>query len=277
MNTFLGNAAGAHNTSGYNNVFVGGRAGTANVGGNSNVFVGPYAGGENTSGYNNVFFGNLAGFNNIEGINNTFIGYSAGYSMKIGDYNTFIGDGAGGNNESGGHNIFIGHEAGGYEGGSYKLYIDSCATSIPLIYGDFQSDYLIFHGKTRIDKTSTTAPTHLLDVGTTGAYCDGAAWVDGSSRDFKKNIVELTSEEALLAFEKLQPVKFQYKENSKDEIFLGFIAEDVPDLVAMNDRKGLNPMDMVAMLTKVVQEQQKAILKLEDKIAQLEKKGLEEE
>jgi hypothetical protein len=53
-------------------------------------------------------------------------------------------------------------------------------------------------------------------------------------------------------------VKYNYKE-SKDETYLGFIAEDVPELVATNDRKGLSPMDMVAMLTKVVQEQQKFI------------------
>jgi hypothetical protein len=38
---------------------------------------------------------------------------------------------------------------------------------------------------------------------------------------------------------------------------LGFIAEEVPDLVAMNDRKSLSTMDIVAVLTKVVKEQQK--------------------
>ena len=35
---------------------------------------------------------------------------------------------------------------------------------------------------------------------------------------------------------------------------VGFIAEEVPDLVATKDRKGLSPMDIVAVLTKVVQE-----------------------
>ena len=108
----------------------------------------------------------------------------------------------------------------------------------------------------------------MLDVGTSGAYCNGGAWVDGSSREFKENIEELTSAEALQAFEKLEPVKFNYKEN-KGETYLGFIAEDVPDLVAMNDRKGLNAMDMVAMLTKVVQEQQKAIAELREEIAKI--------
>ena len=39
----------------------------------------------------------------------------------------------------------------------------------------------------------------------------------------------------------------------------GFIAEDVPDLVATGDRKGLSSMEMTAVLVKVVQKQQKMI------------------
>ena len=43
---------------------------------------------------------------------------------------------------------------------------------------------------------------------------------------------------------------------------MGFIAEDVPDMVATQDRKGINPMDLIAVLTKVVQQQQKEIEEL---------------
>ena len=35
---------------------------------------------------------------------------------------------------------------------------------------------------------------------------------------------------------------------------MGFIAEEAPDLIAMKDRRGLSPMDIVAVVTKVVQE-----------------------
>ncbi|MDO8281071.1 MAG: hypothetical protein Q7U10_00350, partial [Thermodesulfovibrionia bacterium] len=66
---------------------------------------------------------------------------------------------------------------------------------------------------------------------------------------------------------------------------LGFIAEDVPDMLATYDRKSLDPMDIVAVLTKVVQEQQKiseqsekvllqqqkTISELSGKVADLEK------
>jgi hypothetical protein len=41
----------------------------------------------------------------------------------------------------------------------------------------------------------------------------------------------------------------------------------------MMDRKGLSPMDVVAVLTKVVQEQQKTISELRERMAKLERKG----
>ncbi len=59
----------------------------------------------------------------------------------------------------------------------------------------------------------------------------------------------------------LSPTRFNYKADKEDE-YLGFIAEDVPELVANKDRKGLNPMDIVAVLTKVVQRQQEDIEEL---------------
>jgi len=292
-NTFMGRAAGRKNTSGYENTFLGYQAGNANTSGHCNVFVGSSAGIANVTGYGNAFFGNDAGGANTEDWN-TFIGAYAGLAMTTGRENTFIGDYAGSGNDgnnnvfvgneagsgslSGSGNVFVGNEAGTTEMGSNKLYIDNSYTAGPLIYGDFGTNILKFNGNVGIKKT----PTHILDVGTSGAYCNGGAWVDGSSREYKENVKALTSAEAQQAFEKLEPVKFNYKEN-KGEIYLGFIAEDVPDLVAMNDRKGLNAMDMVAMLTKIVQEQQKALLEqrkfiteLREEIAQIREEGHKE-
>jgi len=65
----------------------------------------------------------------------------------------------------------------------------------------------------------------------------------------------------------LEPVHFNYK-NDQSESYVGFIAEDVPDLVATNDRDGLSSMDIVAVLTRVVQEQQKKIEALEARLDQ---------
>jgi hypothetical protein len=90
-----------------------------------------------------------------------------------------------------------------------------------------------------------------------GAYCTAAGkWVDASSREYKENIKELTVKEAMDALEGLNPVKYNYKKEKGKE-YVGFIAEDVPDLVASTDRKGLSAIDVVGVLTKVVQEQQR--------------------
>jgi hypothetical protein len=74
----------------------------------------------------------------------------------------------------------------------------------------------------------------------------------------KQNIEPLTIEQARETIQALNPVGFRYKEEP-DEKYVGFIAEDVPELVATNDRKSLAPMDITAVLTKVVQDQDSEI------------------
>ena len=252
-NLFVGVESGYNNSIGFHNTFVGYGAGWANTSGNSNTFIGLQSGNNNTTGYRNTYIGYAVGYSHTTGYDNTFMGFGTGFYNSTGTQNTFIGRGAGTNNTAGSGNIFLGCLAGANETGSNKLYISNSGTSTPLIYGDFSANYLVFNGNVGISVT----PTHLLDV-SGGAYCDGTTWVNASSREYKENIETLTSEDALGAFEKLEPVKFNYKAD-KEEKYLGFIAEDVPELVAMKDRKGLSPMDVVAVLTKVVQEQQKTI------------------
>jgi hypothetical protein len=95
-----------------------------------------------------------------------------------------------------------------------------------------------------------------------------------SSREYKENITPLSMHEALAVFQKFEPVKFRYKESfSEDnrEEHVGFIAEDVPDLVAAEDRKTVPTMDMVGILTKVVQHQQEMIEKQQKEINELKK------
>jgi hypothetical protein len=106
-----------------------------------------------------------------------------------------------------------------------------------------------------------------------GGYYDNTNgdWVDGSSREYKENIAELETEDALAAFKDLKPVTFKFKTAPAGDKQVGFIAEDVPELVAKPDRKGLSPMDIVAVLTKVVQEQQKTITQLQKEVSELKK------
>lgn len=92
-----------------------------------------------------------------------------------------------------------------------------------------------------------------------GATCSTAGeWLDSSSRELKEKITNLSVNEATDALNGLTPVKFRYKTDKEYEQ-VGFIAEDVPELVATKTRKNLGAMDIVAVLTKVVQQQQETI------------------
>jgi len=111
-------------------------------------------------------------------------------------------------------------------------------------------------------------PLHMAS----GAHVTaGGVWTNASSREYKQDIKSLTGDEAAETLTALQPVQFSYKADPKEK-HVGFIAEDVPDLVASTDRKGMSAMDVVAVLTKVVQDQQKTIVELSRKVAALEQK-----
>ena len=93
-----------------------------------------------------------------------------------------------------------------------------------------------------------------------------------SSRELKENIAELSGKEAVEALKKLNPVKFNFKADSDKNRHIGFIAEDVPELVATSDRRTLSPMDIVAVLTQALKEQQNTISALVEKVKLLEAK-----
>ena len=101
-----------------------------------------------------------------------------------------------------------------------------------------------------------------LNTNGTITMADGGSytgtWNNACSRKLKKNIRPLTIEDADEALAELKPVRYVYKKSPEDER-VGFIAEDVPELVAMPERKNISTMDIVAVLTRVVQEQEKDI------------------
>jgi len=108
-------------------------------------------------------------------------------------------------------------------------------------------------------------PSNPLEMANGAHLSKGGVWTNASSRARKENIESLALDDALAALRQLEPVQFNYR-NDRDESYVGFIAEDVPDLVAMQDRDGLSAMDIVAVLTRVVQEQQRKIEALEARL-----------
>ena len=69
----------------------------------------------------------------------------AGGSIMDNDYNVIIGHEAG-KNYGGEKSVFIGYQAGYNETNSNRLYIENSSSSSPLIYGEFDNNYLQING-----------------------------------------------------------------------------------------------------------------------------------
>ncbi len=90
-------------------------------------------------------------------------------------------------------------------------------------------------------------------------------------RAFKDNIAPLTDRDAFDAFLALEPVRFTYKADASGDLLSDFMVEDVPELVSIPCRKGVAPMDLIAVLTSVVQQQQERIEALDERLESLGK------
>ncbi len=124
-------------------------------------------------------------------------------------------------------------------------------------------------GQISFGSTPSAISTHALLHSSGANLTLAGVWTNASSRALKQDIEPITSEQARQTVRALQPVGFRYK-NELDERYVGFIAEDVPELVATHDRKGLAPMDITAVLTKVVQDQDKLLEKERNRNDRLE-------
>jgi hypothetical protein len=322
-NTFLGYQAGQSNTTGVSNTFLGYRVGNSNTTGYSNTFLGNYAGYTNATGDGNVFLGYRAGFGET-GSNRLYIGNSDtskpliygefdnhiltinGNLEVIGSYEGLVYlSNRTDNNTNKVSRMVLDH----YSNAQLPVYLFGAASTATDNFVAFGGGAPIGNAATQIDlftaENTTTAvgtprltiigngyvgigvqdPMYPLEMASGAHVTAGGVWVNGSSREYKKEIKELSGTAAMKTLEGLNPVTFKYR-TAEDEQHVGFIAEDVPDLVATKDRKGLSPMDVVAVLTKVVQEQQKAVQEqqktnqeqqtviktLTEKLAQLEAK-----
>ena len=318
-NVFLGYYNGHSNTHGSMNSATGYYSGYKNTTGSRNAFIGAQSGYSNTDGSYNTFIGTESGY--YSDVNNSiFLGYRAGYyatrnnTLYIANSHTenplIYGEFDTGLVRINGELHTLGSIKASFQGSSDKqalkmFSIDVNNTNIykksdvgfqmtnvredfSWVFRTWEPDKglaiaKVGNGATkelRLYDTDPTDPTSVVLELANGAYCDGV-WHDTSSRSMKRDIKDLDTKEAMKAFTKLRPVTYAYKANPTDKK-VGFIAEDVPDLVADPGRKSLSPMDMVALLTKVVQVQEKRMKTMresfekklaaqEEKISKLEK------
>jgi hypothetical protein len=118
--------------------------------------------------------------------------------------------------------------------------------------------------------------SNVIDFAGGGQY-DGNSFNDASSRALKQDIRPLGPDAARDALAGLEPVTFAYRDAPADPR-VGFVAEDVPELVATSGRTTLSALEIVAVLTSVVQEQQRAIQeqrKLAETVAREQRRTLE--
>jgi hypothetical protein len=298
QNSFIGERAGYYNTTGINNTFVGESAGYSSTTSDDNTFVGRSAGYTNTTGSGNVFLGYNAGYNET-GSNKLYIDNSNtstpliygefdnriltinGNLEVIGPYQGLVYlSNTTADNTAKVSRMVLNH----YSNEELPVYLFGAASTSTDNFVAFGGGNTIGNAATQIDlftaENTTTPvgtpritikgngyvgigtqdPSYPLQMGG-GAYTNGSSWVDASSREYKENIKGLKLEDAIGTLQGLNPVTFSYKV-TPGENHVGFVAEDVPNLVATKDRKGLSPMDIVAVLTKVVQEQQKMVKEL---------------
>lgn len=147
-NLALGYKSLRSNTTGKNNTACGESALFTNSSGDYNTAIGSTALFFNTTGNQNFAAGLGAATRNNSGNNNIAIGYNANYYNQTGSNNTIIGteagNGSSNHNKSG--NVFLGYQAGFSETASNKLYIENSNAASPLIYGEFDNDYIKING-----------------------------------------------------------------------------------------------------------------------------------
>lgn len=221
-NSFFGRSAGTSNKSGSYNSFFGYQAARENVNGSRNTFLGVQSGLENLSGNDNVFVGMTSGEKNIAGSDNVFIGRSAGNGNVSGGQHTYIGAQAGAKIVGGSRNICIGGSSGPSSSQSFsdRLYIDVVSGDFPLIYGEFDNDYVKINGS-----------------------FEATGVANGSSRSYKQDFSSVDPAEILDKLSNLELREWSYK-NLPDQRHLGPIAEDFYEAFGLGkDEKSISTID----------------------------------
>jgi hypothetical protein len=288
-NTFVGEEAGKSNIIGNNNVALGFQAGVSATGGSRNVFLGALAGltegGSNRLYIDTCFDGGscsnplvygefdnrkvrLNGMTEVHynGQSKSQMNFSltstdtGGFLTSVLDNNFFMSSGARYDGTLAAPNQWVQRSPDGNSviqgsgGLGYRIFTSSGhAQNV----GFFPTVRLHINYAGEFGINQAPVPGHEIHT-SSGAYLASGTWTNASSRELKDNIHDLPADAAEQTFAALKPVTFTYKADTQWQ-HVGFIAEDVPALVASPDRKGLSPMDIVAVLTKVVQEQKERL------------------
>jgi len=272
--TLLGYQAGNVNTEATTTA-VGHNALIANTTGAGNVATGWKSLNKNTVGYENNAFGWAALFNTVGGYRNTSIGHGSSYNNTSGYENTAVGVRAFDTHSTGYKNTIIGANADILTNGLFN------ATAIGANAVVSASNNMMFGDTAVIGWGFGVSPagTDAIKVGTGVTNGNGATltvggiWTDASDRTKKHNIEDISY--GLNEVLKLHPVSYKLNDSNKQDI--GFIAQEVKEILPeiVYGEEGsmtLSYGQITSVLTKAIQEQQKTINELKERLNLLESK-----
>lgn len=203
-----------------------------------------------------------------------------GINLSMTDWNG-IGNGAGGNYSSEiGLRCAVSHASNmsisSLYGAQFACFVESnsfytvgnigTAVGVDITMGSMNTD-----GCTTTTASSLRVgnPTNALTnyaikhANTTANLSTSGVWNNASSGEYKENVEPIDEATAVATVMELDPVTYDSVLAPEENTYAGFIAEELPAAVSRKDGKTVNPMDFIAMLTKVVQVQQQKIEELE--------------
>ena len=242
FNTANGAYSLTANTTGKENAANGYASLNSNTTGYHNTANGAYSLRYNTTGYQNTAIGMSSLLYNTEGIRNTGIGYYTLLNVTKGEENIGIGPGAGNTITTGNKNTIIGVNA---DVSSYNL---------------FNTTVIGYSARATSSNTIVLGNNRVFRIG------GPVGWTSSSDIRIKKNIRD--THYGLSTVMQLRPV--EYTLISSDLKQVGFIAQEVNKLVPevvtgtegdleKGEILGITYANLVAVLTKAIQEQQNKI------------------
>jgi hypothetical protein len=285
FNTAVGIDALSANTTGKSNTAVGKRALALNTTGNENAALGWSALKVNTTGNENLAFGQNTLGGNTTGSANTAIG-SASMEASNADGNTGIGASTLRNNLTGNNNTAIGYGAMYYDNTANQYYTsgnnNTAIGAFAIIKSGISNSTAIGQGAYAI--ASNTIVLGNSSIGTLRAAIQSISSL--SDRRDKTDIITIS--EGLDFLKQLKPVTFTWNTRDKAKVGIksaGFIAQDLlalqkASLIGANldlvsdenpDKLEARYNNLLPVMVKAIQEQQKQIEEQNNKIASQQK------
>lgn len=218
--------------------------------GTLNTVVGDNAGWTLSTGSANSFFGRRAGQANTGGRSNCFLGDQAGFQNSTGSENTFVGRSSGFWNEMGESNIAIGNTAGPSSlnrNQDYRLYIDVEPSDDPLIYGEFDNDFVRINGTFEVT----------------------AGLANPSDVNLKTNFKKVNESKILDEITNIKIQQWTYKDRP-DETHIGATAQDFYEAFGLGaDDKHISTIDADGVALAAIQALKKQNDSLREEVNEL--------